>query len=211
MPLTPRDRRTLIIGGAIMGVILVAFLLFNVFFSGSDTAAGPSFAPLASGSGGPVPTGSSSGGPSVAPSATKPPSVPLNQNFSGRDPFSVPPDLSSTAAGTPTGGGTGTGTGTGTSTPPPSGGGTGTSTGPPPTNPGGGSSIVIGGHTVVLLDTFPRGGKEMAQVEIDGTVYDVAVGSKFAAGAFKLTATSGSCATFLFGDQPFSLCATASK
>jgi hypothetical protein len=210
MPLTPRDRRTLIIGGAIMGVILVGFLLFNVLFNGSSTTAGPSFAPLGSGTGGPVPTGSASQGPSVAPTPSTPPTVPPNQNFSGRDPFSVPADLASTSA-TSTSTGSGTGTGTSTQSPTGTGGPTNTSSTPPPSNPGGGSSIVIGGHTVVLLDTFSRGGKDLAQVEVDGTVYDVAVGARFAAGAFELRSTSSSCATFLFGDQPFSLCATASK
>jgi len=70
---------------------------------------------------------------------------------------------------------------------------------------------VIGGHTVVLLDTFERGGVERAQVEVDGAVYNVAVGHKFAGGSFELRSASSGCATFLFGDQPFSLCATASK
>jgi hypothetical protein len=208
MPLSPRDRRTLIIGGSVMAVILVAFVLFNVLVNGSSTSAGPSFAPIGSGSSG-VPTGGPSTGPSVAPTPSTPPTVPPKQNFSGRDPFSVPAVLSSTSASS--GSGSGTGTGTTTATPTGTGGPTGTSTSPPPSNPGGGSSIVIGGHTVVLLDTFPRGGKQMAQVEIDGTVYNVAVGQTFAAGAFELRSTSGSCATFLFGDQPFSLCATASK
>ncbi len=186
-----------------MGGILVAFLLFNVLVNGS-TSAGPSFAPIGTGSGSP-----STIGPSVVPSVTQTPSglptVPPNQPFSGRDPFSVPPALVPTTSASGSGSGSGSTSPTGTGSP------TGTSTSPPPSNPGGGSSIVIGGHTVVLLDTFQRGGKAMAQVEVDGTVYEVAVGAKFAAGEFELRSTSGTCATFLFGDQPFSLCATASK
>ena len=203
MPLSPRDRRTLMIGGGIMAAILVAFVLFNVVVNGG-TGASPRFAPIVSGV---TPTG----GPSVAPtgsgSPTVGPTLPPQQNFTGRDPFSVPPQLSPAPTSTSTGrwhrhrrprrrppAG---------STPPP--------TTPPPSKPGGGSSIVIGGHTVVLLDTFQRGGAEHAQVEVDGAVYNVEVGHKFAGGSFELRSASGGCATFLFGDQPFSLCATASK
>lgn len=201
MPLSPRDRRTLIIGGIVMACILVAFVLFNVLVNGT-TGATPSFAPIGSGSTGP------SVGPTVSPSGsvgpTTGPTVPPAQNFTGRDPFSVPPVLAPSASAS----------GGGSSSPTPSGGGSGTTpppTTPPPTNPGGGSSIVMGGHTVVLLDTFEHNGTSMAQVEVDGTVYNVAVGHTFAGGRFELRSASGGCATFLYGDQPFSLCATASK
>jgi hypothetical protein len=201
MPLSPRDRRTLMIGGGIMAAILVAFILFNVVVNGS-TGANPSFAPIGSGV---IP----SGGPSVAPSGSGSPSVlptvPPPQNFTGRDPFSVPPQLQPSPTTTGGGGSGSTPPPTSGSNPPP------TSGTPPPSNPGGGSSIVIGGHTVVLLDTFERGGAQRAQVEVDGAVYNVAVGSTFASGAFELRSASSGCATFLFGDQPFSLCATASK
>jgi len=70
---------------------------------------------------------------------------------------------------------------------------------------------VVGGHTVVLLDTFSQGGTEMADVEVDGTVYHPAVGGHFAGGDFQLLAVSGDCATILFGDESFTLCFTPSK
>jgi hypothetical protein len=70
---------------------------------------------------------------------------------------------------------------------------------------------VVGGHTVVLLDVFPKDGKTRVQVEVDGTVYNVAKGETFASGQFEFRSASGNCATFLFGDQSFSLCATSSK
>jgi hypothetical protein len=186
-----------------MGAILVAFVLVNVLLKGTGGSS-PTLPPIA------APSGStSSGTPSVAPSATNtpaPPTVPPGQNFTGRDPFSVPPALQPSASGgstsPPSSGPPPSG-----STPPP----TSTSTTPPPSNPGGGSSIVIGGHTVVLLDTFRRGGTARAQVEVDGVVYSVAVGQTFAGGQFQLRSTSGNCATFDFGDQPFALCFTASK
>ena len=70
---------------------------------------------------------------------------------------------------------------------------------------------MVGGHTVVLLDVFPKDGKTRVQVEVDGTVYNVAKGGTFASGQFEFRSASGNCATFLYGDQSFSLCATSSK
>ena len=64
---------------------------------------------------------------------------------------------------------------------------------------------------MVLLDTFTSGGKEIAQVEVDGKVYNVSEGEKFAGGQFKLISISGDCATFLYGDEQFTLCATSPK
>jgi hypothetical protein len=43
-------------------------------------------------------------------------------------------------------------------------------------------------------------------VEVDGHGYNVAVGARFAGGSFELQGVSGSCASFLYGDQAFSLC-----
>jgi hypothetical protein len=69
----------------------------------------------------------------------------------------------------------------------------------------------VGGHTVVLLDTFTRNGTHYAQTEVDGTVYNVAVGDTFSPANLELRSISGSCATYLRGDEPFTLCATSSK
>ena len=70
---------------------------------------------------------------------------------------------------------------------------------------------MVNGHTVVLLDTFFRNGAHIAQTEVDGTVYNVAVGDTFSPGHFELRSISGNCATFLNGDESFGLCATSSK
>ncbi|HEX9298617.1 MAG TPA: hypothetical protein VF968_00620, partial [Actinomycetota bacterium] len=89
---------------------------------------------------------------------------------------------------------------------------TSTPTSPTPTQPGGGSSANLGGHTVVLLDTFRVSGTDRAQVEIDGVVYNVAVGERFGPGnRFELRSVSGNCGTFVFGDESFTLCITPSK
>jgi len=138
--------------------------------------------------------------PNTSPGPTSPSPSPGGgppiQSFTGRDPFSVPPALSPSPS--PTGSGS----------PSPSNGGP---PSPSPTAPGNGSSRNIGGSTVVLLDIFQRDGATHVQVEVDGTVYDVVVGEQFAGGRFELRSVGGSCATFLFGDESFTLCISAQK
>ena len=68
---------------------------------------------------------------------------------------------------------------------------------------GGGESV--GGHRVRLIDTFRRNGEAHARVQVDGTVYTVAEGERFADN-FELLSVSGECASMLFGDDQFSLC-----
>jgi hypothetical protein len=185
MALSARDRRTVTIGGIAVGVLLAGFVLFS-FLGGGEEA----FPPI-------PPTTPGAGSPSPSPGGGGPPI----QSFTGRDPFSVPPALSPSPPPPPPGGG-------GSQTPAPSGGGSQT---PSPTAPGNGSSRNIGGSTVVLLDIFQRDGATHVQVEVDGTVYDVVVGEQFAGGRFELRSVGGTCATFLFGDESFTLCITAQK
>jgi hypothetical protein len=198
MPLTPRDRRTLIIGGGILAVLLIAFFLFNNVSGGGDDAI-PQLPPITAAPG----TG---GGPSASVAPTT--GAPTQPVFNGRDPFSIPPQLSpgSGSATSPTSP-TSPGSTTTSPTSPTSPG----STTTPPSTPGGGSSTVKGGKTVVLLDTFQQGGEPMVQVEVDGTVYNVGIGERFGGGSFELRSVSGDCATFLFGDEPFTLCANSTK
>lgn len=70
---------------------------------------------------------------------------------------------------------------------------------------GGGGGSDVGGHRVRLIDTFRAGGKERARVQVDGTVYTVGEGDRFADN-FEVLSISGSCASLLFGDDQFSLC-----
>ncbi|MGH2693882.1 MAG: hypothetical protein ACRDJJ_03605 [Actinomycetota bacterium] len=63
----------------------------------------------------------------------------------------------------------------------------------------------VGGHTVRLVDVFTAGGRQRAQVQVDGTVYTVDEGETFAE-SFKLMSVSGECASMLFGDDQFSIC-----
>jgi hypothetical protein len=187
MALSDRDRRTVTIGGIAVGVLLAGFLVFSLLGGGEEAFPPIPETPPVQQSPSPSPGG---GGPPI-------------QNFTGRDPFSVPPALSPSPSPTaPGGGGT-------TTTPPPGGGGT--TTTPPPSVPGGGSSQNVGGSTVVLLDIFQRDGVTHAQVEVDGDVFDVVIGETFAGGRFELSSVAGNCATFLFGDERFTLCITAQK
>lgn len=212
MPLSERDQRTLKIGGAIIGVLLVAFLLLNVLGGGDDAPPGEETARPSEtaepGDGGEEPTPSAS----LTPTGTLSPVA----VFSGRDPFSVPPGFSTA----PTDGGT-TGTGGTTTTPPPtSPTGTGTDGGPdgtftsspPPTQPGNGSSSNTGGHEVVLLNVFSVDGVPTVQVEVDGTIHDVQTGDEFGPNdRFEVRSISGNCATFVYGDEAFTLCVEPQK
>src|SRR6185436_14718513 len=210
MPLNDRDRKALKVGGIVAAVLVLALVGLGQLGKGGAPAlpplsVGPSTAtgPVTTGPGvtGPTESGSpSQGGPSPSPI------------FSGRDPFSLPPQFQTIAPPSgvtgpgPTGGGGVTGPG-------PTGGGGVTGPGPtgstnPPTN---GSTTVIGGHTVVLIDTFTSNGVSHATVEVDGIVYNPAEGATFAGGNFELRDVAGNCATFLFGDESFTLCFTPSK
>ena len=187
------------IGGGILGFLLVAFFLFNNLSGGGDDGAIPEFPTVS------APPGGDGGGdetPTVSPSN----GISPQPVFTGRDPFSIPPALSPVAP-TDTGSVSPPPSGTTSTTPPPSG--STNPTTPPPSTPGGNSSIVLGGKTVVLLDTFKQGTR--AQFEVDGTVYNVGIGDTFGGGSFELQSINGDCATFLYGDEPFTLCANSTK
>ncbi|MEW6059931.1 MAG: hypothetical protein AB1551_07330 [Actinomycetota bacterium] len=201
MALSPRDRKALIILGAVAGLAVVAFVLLKVLGGGGgEEAASPS------------PT--ATGGPTVAPSPTVSPTptpretLPPAPLAGARDPFSIPPVLQ-TASGSasPTTSGSPTTSPTGSPTTSPTGSPT-TSPTETPTTPGGGSSTTIGGHTVVLLDIYAGGTK--AQVEVDGEVYTLGEGEEFGDN-FKLVSISGSCARFQYGDESFTLCLSPQK
>ena len=78
--------------------------------------------------------------------------------------------------------------------------GTGDGTG---TGDGGGESV--GGHRVSLVDVYRAEGGPRAQVQVDGTVYTVEEGARFAEN-FQLLSINGECATMLYGDDQFTLC-----
>jgi len=186
MALSERDLRTVKIGGAVLGVILVGFLLFTFLSSGPEVAQ-PTDPPVGQG-----PSESLTPSPSIRPTAI----------FAGRDPFSPPAIFASTSSSfSPSVSGSVTVSVTVSTTGSPS-----------PTQPGGGSSAVIGGRTIVILDIFMQGGERMVQVAVNGNVHNVGVGDDFGPGNdYMLQSISGNCATFLYGDEPFTLCVSVQK
>jgi hypothetical protein len=186
------------IGGGVLGVLLIGFLFMNMLSGGGEDEAIPSLPPITV-----APDGGGGGTVSPSPGGVSP--IPV---FTGRDPFSIPPALSPTtspsgSASTSVSTSTSASTSVSTSVSP---------TSPAPTDPGGGSSEVVGGKTVVLLSVFSSGGQSMVQVEVDGQVFNnVAIGETFDNGRYELRSVSGDCATFLFGDESFTLCANSTK
>jgi hypothetical protein len=64
----------------------------------------------------------------------------------------------------------------------------------------------------VLLNVFAVNGVPTVQVEVDGQIYDVTVGETFGPNdRFEVRSISGNCATFVFGDESFTLCVTPQK
>lgn len=211
------NRRAMIMlavgGGALLLFLLVTKVLGGG--GGGDDLSAPITVPP--GSGTPrttVTTGVAPGAPGEAP----PPET--FEVFSTKNPF-TPLVGTGGGGGGSTGGGTTTGGGTVVTTPP-TGGGTTATTAPT----GGGTSTGGGGTTattapagtggaateprtsqrVALLDVYEQGGKQVANVRVNDTVYEaVAPGEKFAT-SFQLVSLNGSCGTFLFGDDRFRLC-----
>ena len=83
--------------------------------------------------------------------------------------------------------------------------GTGGSTAGGGSGSGGGGSDTVGGHRVRLVDVFSADGEQRARVQVDGTVYTVEEGDRFADN-FELLSIEGQCASMLFGDDQFTLC-----
>ena len=179
MPMTPRDRRALIIFGA---VTIVAVAIFFLFVKGGSKS------PQSS-----SPTGQQPNVTQPAPSPSASPSKKPQKEvlvFSGRDPFDP----------TQGGGSLETSGGSAAVSPP----------GSPASGPGGGSSQEVGGKTVVLVSIFTQDSQEMAQVEVDGTVYTVGEGDNFDDG-YALVSIDGSCANFTHSSSSFTLCETENK
>jgi hypothetical protein len=191
MPMTDRDKKLLIILGAVAGAALVFFLVTQVLLGGEEEpVAAPAPAPVtgATGSTGTVPAPE----PSESPTATQTPrSV---TNFSGRDPFSTPPELvSPTAAASES---------TEPTTEP--------TTEPQaadPTAPTNGRSTDVTGKEVTLRQVYLRAGDAKVTVEVEGTTFIKGVGQVFADN-YRVSSIdlASDCATFLYGDESFELC-----
>jgi hypothetical protein len=206
MAISDRDKRTLKIGGIIVGVLAVIFVALKLLGGGGSEEVATSFSPRPTTSA-PGGTGGASGSesPSLAPS----PVLVLPT----RDPFVIPAGFPAPSGGSSSSGSSSSGTSTSTSTSTSTTTSTSTSTGTktPPTQPSG-ATQTVGGHQVTLIDTFTTNGVERATVEVDGTTYSVAAGETFGPNKqYRLQSVSGNCATFLFGDQSFTLCVPQNK
>jgi hypothetical protein len=205
---TTRDRLGAPQLAAIGGLLVVVLAAVWFFVLRGDGAPDPSDAPPAPAAAEPAtpepePTDGPGGrGGDRAPGGTF-------EVFAARDPFDplVSPAASEGGAATTGGASTAPTTTTGGATisaagdvATPSGGGT---TDPAGASATGGASV--GGHRVRVVDVYRRDGRDVAQIEVDGTVYTVNRGETFADG-FTLESTSNSCATLSSGADTFTLC-----
>ena len=200
MALSDRDKRTLKIGGIVAGVLLLGVLAMNVFAGGGEEeppddrpSRHDGVDPLAHAdhraARRPTATGVRRARSVLDPAGLRGHRHDDHEHDRDRDDTGRPRRRARAPA---------TGTGTGTTS--------------QPTQPGNGSSTTVGGRQVTLIDVFTSGGSGAAQVEIGGQVYNVTVGETFGPGDnYELRSTSGNCATFLYGDESFTLCVTPEK
>jgi hypothetical protein len=162
-------------------VILVALWFAFLRGDGDDETALPVSPPAA--------VENSESEPALEPTSRRQGTVETFEVFAPKDPFE--PLVNEGGGGGSTTGGTTTGGEPNA----------GAAVGPAPS--AGGESV--GGHRVRLVDVFTQGGRERAQVQVDGTVYTVDEGETFAEN-FELLSVSDDCATMLFGDDQFTMC-----
>ena len=206
MPMSPRDRRALVIFAVVAVVAVAAYFLLL------KPGGGGGAQPVAQSN--PAPnTSSPAPAPSVKSKKSHHKQAPRRSRrqgplVGGHDPFS--PLINASAGGgtgpVPSGGGTSPApSGSESSTPP-----TVSPAGSPPATPSGGTGTRMGGHNVTLIDIFTRDGEQKAQIAVDGEVFVVGEGEDFD-GNFRLVSITGGCARILFGDQSFLLCENPQK
>jgi hypothetical protein len=184
----------------VAGVLLLLFLVWFIFLR-ADDAGVDAVAPVPA----PAPAEETPEPEDTVSAPKKNGPVETFEVFAPKDPFD--PLISAATAGGEAGAASGqTGaTGEGT-TQTPGGDGPTTTTITGPGDGGGGSSgETIGGRRVRVVDVFAGRNGRRVQVQVDGTVYTVDEGDRFAQN-FQLLSTSGQCATMLFGDDEFTLC-----
>jgi hypothetical protein len=185
----PGRQRALIIGAAGLVTLLVFFFIIKpLLFGGGDDTTPSTQPPLAR----PRVTTTTVAAPGGAPAETF-------DVFQGKNPFEPlvnPAGTGGTTETTSGGGGGATGTtvaGGGSST-----GGGGTS--------GGAATEPRRSQRVALVSVYQSGGKTVADVRVNDTVYPkLAPGDTFATN-YKVVSLQGNCGTFLFGDERFQLC-----
>jgi len=193
MPMTERDKRAVIILGALVGAALVFFLVTQVLLGGDEEpVAAPAPAPATEPSDTvPAPE------PTESPTEVKTP--PTVTNFSGRDPFSTPPELITPTASA-----------SGLTSPV-----TEATTEPQPADenaPTNGATTNVTGKSVTLNAVYLRSGDPKVSVEVEEKAYTKSVGEVFAEN-YRVSSIdlASNCATFVYGDESFELCADAAS
>lgn len=189
----------LIIGGLLLLLLLVWFLFLRSDGEEIETGAAPA----------PVEEVTEEEEEAEVESPDKKSPVETFEVFAPKDPFDplVSPatagagNVGQTAGGTTATAANGSTTTTGGSGTTTTTDGTGTTT----TSASGGGGSDVGGHRVRVIDVYQQAGGARAQIQVDGTVYTVDEGERFAEN-FQLMSTSGHCATMLYGDDEFTLC-----
>lgn len=197
MATTPEDIRAGrdITGGQValvVGLLIVILGILWFVFLRSEPAVetAPAPAPVATPEVTPQPEGTAK--PGKGP-------VETFEVFAPKDPFRPAIALGGGATAPTAGGATGD-TGEGAT-----GGGDGGPGASGPSGGGGNGGEAVGGHRVRLVDVFTQNGEQRARVQVDGTVYTVEEGDRFA-NNFELLSIEGQCASLLFGDDQFTLC-----
>lgn len=198
-PAADRKKLLLASGAGALAVAMLGYFVVLPAFSGDSADAAPATAIRKT-----QPKGSAADkkAPAAKPAAKKPVTQPASYNdVASRDnpfhPLYIPPQKRAVPVST-AGPGTGPapaapGTGTGTTTTPPTGAGSGS-----------GSNASVGGQRVALMTVYGKDGVQYAQTKVGDVVYTPKVGQVFAV-SYKLLATSGKSATFLYGDEQFTL------
>jgi hypothetical protein len=189
-----RNRRALIVLGAVFAAALLFFLVLKpIFFGGGGNDNESSLPPPSSGT----------SPPATTTTTARPAPEETFEVFGSKNPFQPPNAVPGT---TPTDGSGGT-----TATTAPGGTGGTTETTVPDGGTGGGGASGAGtepraSQRVALLDVYQQNGATVADVRVNSTVYtQLAPGEEFA-GSYQVVSLQGTCGSFLFGDERFRLC-----
>lgn len=198
-----KGRTPLVIGGMVVALIVIGAAVFFLFGRGEETA------PTTTAGAGPRGTAPARPGETAKPASPGQAGTPASpvpsldpglsadvsesyQQYSARNPFKCTFACPEQQTSSTTTSGSSS-SGSSTPSPAPQGG---TTSGTQ--QPASSSSLSL---TEILRD----GSTQKAIVKVNGSTYTVGVGETFA-GNYKLTKISGSCASFLQGDSPFTLC-----
>lgn len=200
------NKMPLIIGGMVLALVLIGAAVF-LLMGGEDESAtsttGGTAAPRPTGTstanqGKPGGTGAPAQGSSTAsPAPSLDPGLSADvsesyQQYSARNPFKCTFACKTSTGSTTSSGSSGSATGGTTASPSPQGG----------TTSGTQQSST---SSLTLSEIVRDGSAQKAIVKVNGSTYTVGTGETFA-GNYKVTKISGSCASFLQGDSPFTLC-----